>query len=117
MHQLVLIIAMTATTGLFGGGKHCGKPHHGKKALAASSCYSASPCGVSYALGRSLRAGAGSLRGAVDCSPTPRRPRPSHRPPPAPAKMAPPAPPAPTPSSAYLDPNGSLPIVSTGGLR
>ncbi len=48
MHQIVLITALSATTGLFGGGKHCGKGHHGHKAVAAS-CYSASPCGATYA--------------------------------------------------------------------
>ena len=43
MHQLILITAMSATTGLFGGGKHCGKVHHGKTAVMASSCYFRQP--------------------------------------------------------------------------
>ena len=114
MHQLVLITAMTATTGLFGGGKHCGKPHHGKKAVAASSCYSASPCGASYAHGGPTAPAPYAAPSMQSYAPAPQA-VPSA--PAAPAKMAPPAPPAPTPSSAYLDPDGSLPIVSTGGLR
>lgn len=46
MHQLILITAMSATTGLF-GGKHCGKVKHHR--APAASCYSAAPGGASYA--------------------------------------------------------------------
>jgi len=101
MHQLLLITALSATTGLFGGGKHCGKAHHGKRAVVAS-CYSSmyhaspytTPQAVSMPSGQSYRMA-----------------------PAAPGKMAPPAPPAvppappiPTPSSATVAP-GAPPMI------
>jgi hypothetical protein len=93
MHQLILITAMTATTGLF-GGKHCGKTHHAKKAVSASSCYSASPCGATtYASPAPIHYGA---------APAASYPASPQAYPSAPAKSAPlppTAPPAPTPSS------------------
>ena len=41
MHQLILITAMSATTGLFGGGKQCGGKAH--RAPVSHGCYSAAP--------------------------------------------------------------------------
>jgi hypothetical protein len=112
MHQLVLITAMTATTGLF-GGKQCGKPHHGRKAVAASSCYSASPCGASYAASP-----CGAAAPAPYAAPSMQSYAPAPQAAPmAPVKMAPPAPPAPTPTSLRPGQNGSFPVVSTGGVR
>ena len=46
MHQLILIAALSATTGLH-GGKSCGKPRHAKKAahvvVAPAACGMAAP--------------------------------------------------------------------------
>lgn len=43
MHQLILVVAMSTTTGVF-GGKHCGgKVRHARP--MAQGCYSAAPCG------------------------------------------------------------------------
>ena len=102
MHQLILITAMSATTGLF-GGKHCGKPHHGKKAVVASSCYSATPCGVSsYAPALSMPTMAASTP-SYSASPQ-NMPTPSGGAvPAAPALMAP-APPAPSPTPSPSSP-------------
>ncbi len=53
MHSLVLMTALSATTGLFGGGhgkaKHCGRPAAGVQAVSApvSSCQSQASCGTS----------------------------------------------------------------------
>lgn len=43
MHQIVLLTAMTATTGLFGGGRHaksghCGHAARGQNVVASASC-------------------------------------------------------------------------------
>jgi hypothetical protein len=115
MHQLVLITALSATTGLFGGGKHCGKAHHGKKAFAAS-CYSASPCGGTYAAhqGMPVPSSQGGYPTSPQAYPT-APPAPAKMAPPAP--MAPPVPPTPTPSSAGLNPTGLAPAVVTGDPR
>jgi hypothetical protein len=117
MNSLILITAMTATTGLF-GGKHCGQPkHHAKRAVsscysaAPSSCYSAAPCGTTYAMPYATHQGmaAPSAQGY----------------PTAPTKMAPPvnaiptappvAPPMPTPSSSLTP--ATQPAVATGDNR
>jgi hypothetical protein len=45
MHQLVILTALTASTGLFGGGKH----HRGSCGQVAGSCYASAPmtgCGT-----------------------------------------------------------------------
>ena len=116
MHQLVLITAMATTTGLFGGGKHCGKSSHCGRRAVASSCYSASPCGATtYAAPQAMPA---SWPQGTTTSPqmVPAAP-------PAPGKMAPPAPP--TPATSSLVPNGRpfepragySPIVVNGNLR
>ena len=55
MHQIVLLTAMTATSGLFGGGRHCktgqcGAPMAYHQAYApVSACQPGAPCGGSYA--------------------------------------------------------------------
>ena len=102
MHQLVLITALSATTGLFGGGKHCGKaPHHGRRAVVAS-CYSASPCGATYA----APCGAPNVATVPSAQAYPTSPQAFPTAPSAPGKMvpatpaAPPAPPAPVPTGA-----------------
>jgi hypothetical protein len=100
MHQLILITAMSATTGLFGGGKHCGgKVHH---ARAASVCSSAphgmpfGPAGVSYP---------GSPQMAPAMPPAPVAP--PATPAIQPAPVAPPAPTSPpAPNSASYAPAG-----------
>ena len=94
MHQIILITAMSATTGLF-GGKHCGKGHHGHKAVVAS-CYSASPCGATYT--------SPSAAPAASMQSYPATPQAAPAPmavPAAPVAPAPPAaPPAPVPAAA-----------------
>ncbi len=108
MNSLILITAMTATSGLF-GGKHCGQPkHHAKK--VATSCYSSAPCGTTYATPyASHQAMAVPSAQAQPMAPPKMAPPTSSVPP------APPAVPTPSPSSA-LAPTGQ-PIVATGDLR
>ncbi len=104
MHSIVLIAALSATTGVFGGGgKHCGgglRMHH---ARAASSCGAApmamSPCGgtmmaASPAPMGSMQSGPmGGMPATTKAMPMPSS---STLIPPAPtAPVAPPAPPAP----------------------
>ncbi len=94
MHQLILITAMSATTGLFGGGKHCGKTHHARNAMPTTSCYSASPCGATaYGSPAPMPYGAAPMA-SYQASP---QGYPSAPPKMAPAPPA--APPAPTPST------------------
>ncbi len=56
MHQIVLLTAMTATSGLFGGGRACKSGHCGSYAAAPAAYAPAAPCasgrcgsGYSYA--------------------------------------------------------------------
>ncbi len=109
MNSIILITAMSATTGLF-GGKHCGQPkHHAKRAV--SSCYSAAPCGATYTTPyASHQAMAAPSSQAYPSAPAKMTPPVNTVPP------APPVPPAmPSPSSA-LAPVGQ-PVVATGDLR
>ncbi|WP_435006910.1 hypothetical protein P12x_004355 [Tundrisphaera lichenicola] len=101
MHQLILITAMSATTGLFGGGKHCGKAMHGR---AVSSCapaaYSAQPAcgmqsiqqGVTYAPATPSMQGTPRVVPAMPAGPAPDMVPAAPSVPPAPP--APPVPPA-----------------------
>jgi hypothetical protein len=115
MHQLVLITAMATTTGLFGGGKHCGKSHHCGRKAVMSTCYSASPCGATYAAPQAMPAA--WQQGTMTS------PQMVPGAPPVPGKMAPPAPP--TPATSSLVPNGRSfeprpgysPVVVSGNLR
>ncbi len=89
MHSLVLITAMSATTGMF-GGKGCGPAprHHGRQ--AASACYSAAPRGP-------MMASCGTP--SYGPSMTSARPYPASPQAGPAAPMAPMAPPTPSPSS------------------
>ena len=88
MNSIILITAMTATTGLMGGGKHCGggggKMHHKTRAVYASAPAPAR-CGsmMSYALPMQ---GQGSPASSQIVPPAPMVPMASPGAPPAPPK-------------------------------
>ncbi len=66
MHSIVLIAAMSATTGLFGGGKHCGGKamHHGRSAAGYSAApMTTSACGGSPYGGMAPSTGMASMQG------------------------------------------------------
>ncbi len=113
MHSLILITAMSATTGLF-GGKHCGQPkHHARRAV--SSCYSASPCGATTSAPYATPQGITSMPSAQGYPTAPAKMVPAT---PTPSSI-PPAPPVPTTStspSSALAPVGQS-VVATGDLR
>jgi hypothetical protein len=107
MHQILLITALTATSGLFGGGRHYGRGHCGYPTVG---CYapvyshapayapSCAPCGGSAAPAFSYAAPAQSY-----AAPTPQA-APAAQAPAAPAKQAPSAPPAPQASAPAAPP-------------
>ena len=101
MHQLILIAAMSTTTGLF-GGKHCGgKVKHARP--VAQGCYSAAPCGgmSPYAAPQSAPMSYPASPQAISAPmPTPGAPVP-------PAPAAPPAPPAPPAASLGTTPESA----------
>ena len=110
MNQLILITAMSATTGLFGGGKHCGgKVHLGRAGFCGShAAYSApAPCGWSPAYGTTQASAPASYPGAPRMAPAmPPAPVSAPAAPPASAPATPPVPAPPPMTSANYAPAG-----------
>ena len=109
MHEIILITAMATTTGLFGGGKHCGKPNRGCHKASAASYAPASPCGATYA--------APYATPVPSMQAFPTSPQAFPGAPMSPGKTVPAAPPVPAPTSAFTVPGSSLPIVSASSSR
>ncbi len=98
MHQLILIAALSATTGLH-GGKSCGKPRHTKKAahvvVAQAACGMATP---SMMAAPSMMA-TPSMMASPQTAPSYQSYTPAGAAPAFAPAGPPPAPPAPSPSS------------------
>jgi hypothetical protein len=115
MHQLVLITAMATTTGLFGGGKHCGRSQHCGRVAVAPTCYSAGTCGTTYASPYAVPQA--MQQGYYSPSPQMVPAAPS-----APGKSVPAAPLPPTTNvvpagRSPFAPAGYVPVVTNGNVR